>query len=1123
MRCTACGAELIVGKRFCHVCGTPVAVQCRGCGATIDPDFRFCPDCGLQQNAAVHDTAPPPATDAFTRLSRHIPTGLAHKIRATRTAIAGERKQVTVLFCDLVGSTAIAAGLDPEEYHDLLDRYLEIVCHKVYFFEGIVTHLAGDGLMALFGAPLAHEDAPQRGVRAALGIHEALARFSEREGVTLRARIGINTGPVVVGTVGNDLKMDYTAIGDTTNLAARLQSLAEPGSVLISETTYRLVRGFFEVRPLGPLAIKGKSELVPAYEVLRRSELATPMTVASERGLTPLVGRSAELAQLEECRLRLGNRAQVVSVVGDAGAGKSRLVYEFKRSVEGLPVAFLEGRCSSLGRTVPYFPFLGMFKHHFGLATGESPETVCAKVAAKIGVPVERVATSYPLLSRFISLPLGAKRDVPVDELKRESFDAVAGLVFSESHETPVVMTIEDLHWMDESSMELLRSLVVRLKSARVMVLVTERPDAQTTWPGQVALTRIVLPRLTDDDVTAIIRGVAGAPLPAELERRVVAKAEGSPFFAEEMTRGLFEEGHLLRDNGHCRVTRPVEEVPIPGSVQEVVAARLDRLPPPAKRAVQVAAVLGRQFRRDQLVHMLDGEEIEVDRALAELEERGLLHRKSVLAGDEHRFGESVTQEVAYEGLLLKQRRQLHERAGLLLEASPGEGSAEVRALIAHHFSRSDNRAKAVEALLQAADDAERLPAYRTAADFFHQAWDLAEQQLAAHPDEESCRRAVLAASLGFCRLTVLFGLPNLGDARRAGERARELAQAFGDHASLAALCYFRGVTTMMTERDGFARGLEQAEEGLAVAERAGDKVTAMRLSRGICVHYAFDGRFELARRAVDWVVAELEASEAHQQLPDLYVSARWVREAVFALADDLDAAARSAVETYEIAGRIPNRTVRSMTASALGQIHLMRGEYAEAKRWAEEGLEIAEAISNVGALPAAGAVAMLARLGLGETTAPERYLTAIDEGLAGSSSAGLNVRFIGDAFLSLGDVARATRYAELLRQRPFGGRLREVLVSTTLGDVAARLEHAEEAEGWYRRAMALAEAIAARSGLAIATLGAAELASVAGTRPPSAGQLERALAIFHTLRLEHYRPRLERVIAGAGAAVGAS
>jgi tetratricopeptide (TPR) repeat protein len=288
-------------------------------------------------------------------------------------------------------------------------------------------------------------------------------------------------------------------------------------------------------------------------------------------------------------------------------------------------------------------------------------------------------------------------------------------------------------------------------------------------------------------------------------------------------------------------------------------------------------------------------------------------------------------------------------------------------------------------------------------------------------------------------------------------------------------------------------------------------------------MHYAFDGRFELARRAIDWVLSELEASDGRERLPDLYVSARGIRETVLALADDLDAAERSAVETCELAARIPNRTIRSMTASALGQIHLMRGEYAEARRWAEESLEIAEAISNLTTLPAAAAVALLAHGALGEPVAAERYLAAIDEGLTASSSPQLNVRFIGDALLSVGDVDRARRYAERLRDQPVGGRLREVLVATALGDIAARLGRVEEADGCYRRAMGCAEAIGARSGLAVATLGAAELAAAAGTPPPTVGQLEQALAIVRTLRLERYRPRLERVMAGSRDALAVS
>src|SRR2546427_11890277 len=295
MRCASCATELIPGKRFCHACGARAALVCSGCGASLTPEFRFCPDCGRDlASEGVHDAPPPPADDPIERLAEQIPETLAHKIRAAREAIAGERKQVTVLFCDLAGSTAIAERLDPEEYHDLLDQYLELTFREIYRVEGIVNQIAGDGLMALFGAPVAHEDAPQRAIRAALAIDEALGRLNERlrgRGLELHARIGIHTGPVVVGTVGNDLKMDYTAIGDTTNLAARLESLAAPGTILVSEATYRLVRGFFPGRPTRALAVPGKSEPVAAHEIRGESAAATPMAIAAGRGRTPPVGR----------------------------------------------------------------------------------------------------------------------------------------------------------------------------------------------------------------------------------------------------------------------------------------------------------------------------------------------------------------------------------------------------------------------------------------------------------------------------------------------------------------------------------------------------------------------------------------------------------------------------------------------------------------------------------------------------------------------------------------------------------------------------------------------------------------------------------------------------------------
>src|SRR5581483_9931248 len=424
----------------------------------------------------------------------------------------------------------------------------------------------------------------------------------------------------------------------------------------------------------------------------------------------------------------------------------------------------------------------------------------------------------------------------------------------------------------------------------------------------------------------------------------LIGKAEGSPFCAEEITRALVEEGYLVPNGGAPRVTRPVEEIRIPGTVQEVIAARLDRLGAEAKHVVQVAAVLGRQFRAAELARVLDDEAVAVGRALA---------------SDEYRFGESLTQEVAYESLLLKQRRQLHERIGLLLESQPGDRSAERSALVAHHFARSENRPKAIEALLRAGEDAEELPSYRTAVDFYRQAWELAEAEAAT---DARFQPAVLDAASGLARLAVIFGWPTLAEAERAANRARELAEALGNTEMLSAVLYYLGVITVLAEGSDFGRGLALAEQGVAVADRAGLRLTVLRLSRGLAILHALDGRFDLARRATDWVLEELEPTEDGARLGDLYISARWIRENVLYLADDLDAAAESSLETYALAIRAPNRTVTAGSSGILAQILFLRGDYAEALRWADESLAVLEAIGNVSGLPGPASVALASR-----------------------------------------------------------------------------------------------------------------------------------------------------------------
>ncbi|HEV7734371.1 MAG TPA: adenylate/guanylate cyclase domain-containing protein [Candidatus Binatia bacterium] len=1123
MRCVTCGVELIPGKQFCHACGTKAATHCRACDAVLDPAFRFCPDCGTQVDAG--SDVPPPVVDPLAGMLARRRQVSTPTVVSSPSAVEGERKLVTVLFCDLVGSVAIAEKLDPEDYNELLEHWLDVVFPEIYRLEGSVNHVAGDGLMALFGAPVAHEDAPHRAVRAALAIRTAMEPLAQRiraqHGVTLQLRTGINTGPVVVGLVGPDRQMGYSAIGDTTNLASRLQTLAVPGQILISETTHRLVRGFFDVEPVGPLVVRGKTEPVAAYAVRDWLGGVTAMAIAAARGLTPFVGRDLELDGLDAAWRRLTEgRTQVVAVVGDAGSGKSRLLYEFRQRLLVSDVPVFEGRCSSMSTTLPYHPFLAMFGRWFDLEWDEPEAAACAKLERRFGMPYDQIERRYPLLCRFLSLPIEHLVDQPPDDLKRETFDAVARLVLDAAAERGAVMFIEDLHWIDEPSRELMQDLLRRFAGSPVLLVVTHRPDSQATWQVATSLTQFVLRPLDDDDVAAIVRNVAGGPLPDELVPVLVAKAGGSPFFAEELVRALLDEGHLVADaDGAMRLTRALREVAIPGTVQEVIAARLDSLAPAAKRVVQVAAVLGRQFRRSQLEDLLAGEGIDVGRELAEAERRGLLHRKTALGSDELRFGESLTQEVAYETMLLRLRRQLHERVGELLEADPEPGP-EHAALLAHHFARSDNHTKAVSALLRAAHDAEDIPSYRVAQNLYRQAWQLAESVLGEREDGHF-HRAALEAIEATSRLTIFFGADDLADMERATIRGRELAELLGDNGALANLLFAHGIIMMMRPDSDFAGGLALAERGEVVAESSGFTERAARIARGLCIHYTADGRFAQSLGRVEPLLAEMERTLNRERPADYYLSTRWLRDLTLYANDEFDRVLESAGETFAMAQRVNNRTMRSAVGSLLAPIHFLRGEYAEAQRWADMCLEIAEEIGNANALATGASIGLLSRILLGEHPEPARWVEIMERGLAAAGMMQLNTRFVGEALLAIGDVERAERITSQLAGR-VGGRLRQAMVLSIRGDVLVRQSRLDEATHCYDDALALGEHIGSRSTQVAAIIGAAEVSIARGEQPVG---IDRAAAHCAALGLEHYRTRLARIVgaSGAGEAFGTS
>lgn len=1149
MRCASCAAELIPGKPFCHACGVPVAGTCASCGATLAGDFRFCPDCGAPTRAdgataAARKAGATPAsesrpatsttpgagsaaashtTDAADRLQgvpRHLPASLSGRLVAAPGGVVGERKRVTVLFCDLAGSTEMADGLDPEEFREILDQYVEVGMREVYRYEGIVNQLAGDGIMALFGAPVAHEDAPERAVRAALAIRDAVAHLNAttlaERGIELRIRIGINTGPVIVGTVGNDLKMDYTATGDTTNLASRLQTLAPVNSVLVSAATERLVRGRFEMRATGPLTVKGKRAPVVAYEVLEAIDEPSAFRLAESRGLTRFIGRDEELAQIEACFQRVhGGLPQLVAIVGEAGSGKSRLIHELKQRLAPEQPAILEARCSSLSQMHAYAPWTNLLRHFFGVPLGASEDEARRCVQSflrELDPALEPLA--LPIAGMFSvpgSLAGGAEE---TEEEKRATLGAVGDVLGKLAERRPVVMIFEDLHWIDDPSREMLELAVATMRGWRFMLVVSHRPEYEPHWRVGAAFTQLHLRPLPDEHAVEMIRAVAAGELPGELEERLCAKAEGNPFFLEELARTLVEDGSLAKSGGRIRLTRPVSEISVPETVQEVIGARIDRLSSSAKRTVQVAAVLGRQFRRDQLEQLLAGESIAVAAELSELEQRGIVHRKTVLSEEEFRFGESVTQELAYESLLVRERRALHGRIARLVEETAGEASAERSALLAHHFARSDERDKAIEALLRAAADAERVPSYHAAREFYRAAWNMASQALTASPDD-TLRRHALSAAIGFCHMSVIYASTGETDeVERVARHGRELALQLDVKSAYASFPSYEGLAAISSGPDRFAHGLALVEEALDSARREGLAHNAVNISRGLAWTYLFDGRFREARELITHAQHELDPLESPGRPSDLWFGVRSMTASIQLHSDQMDAAAATDLDLHGRARQHGNRTIAGGSASLLAQVHLLRGEYAEAARWAEVSLETAREIGNVAAARIASAVAIVARTELGLPVVAGRYVRHVETSIKGATSLPLFLHLIVDALLSIGEWKRAESVIEQAEHHT-GGRLRAASWAAARAEL---LRHdprrLDEAASDAERALALGEEIDSRTTVACALLTAGQIARVVGDHARATAQLEHARELFAKLGNVHQCRRADALLA---------
>ncbi|HXJ79875.1 MAG TPA: adenylate/guanylate cyclase domain-containing protein, partial [Candidatus Methylomirabilis sp.] len=689
MRCAQCHQDNPPGAKFCAGCGRRLELVCEACGHGNPAGSRFCNECGKPLGAP--SVVPP----SLASPESYTPRYLAERILTSRHALEGERKQVTVLFADMKGSLELLADRDPEEARKLLDPVVERMMEAVHRYEGTVNQVMGDGIMALFGAPVAHEDHAVRACYAALAMQEAIRRYTAEvrrdHGIEVQIRVGLNSGEVVVRAIGSDLRMDYTAVGQTTHLAARMEQLATPGSTRLTGDTLRLVEGFVEVVSLGPIPVKGLSNPVDVFELAGPSATRTRLQVAAARGLTHFVGRGLELDHLRQALdMARAAQGQVVAIVGEPGVGKSRLVREFIRSHRTQDWLVLESSSVSYGKGSPYLPVIDLCKSYFRIEARDDVRTTREKITGKLLTLDNSLGFMMPSLLSLLDMPADDPSWDALDpgQRRRRTVDGLRRMLLRESQIQPLCLVFEDLHWVDAETQGLLDALVESLPTARILLLLNYRPEYGHGWGSKTYYSQLRLDPLPAESADELLRVLLGGHADLEpIKRLLVERTEGVPLFLEESVRTLMETGALVGEPGDYRVARPLDTIQVPATVQAILAARIDRLSPEDKTLLQTAAVIGKDVPFALLRAISETSEDALREGLARLQGAEFLYETALFPELEYTFKHALTQEVAYGGLLQERRRGLHASIVRTFETLyPGRTSEQTSWLTLHAF-----------------------------------------------------------------------------------------------------------------------------------------------------------------------------------------------------------------------------------------------------------------------------------------------------------------------------------------------------------------------------------------------------------------------------------------------------
>jgi class 3 adenylate cyclase/tetratricopeptide (TPR) repeat protein len=977
MKCPKCQAENKEDAGFCNKCGARLEIACSKCGRANPVGSNFCDKCGH----SLGEPGKAPVID-YSRPKSYTPKFLADKILSARSSLEGERKLVTVLFADAANYTSMSEKLDPEEVRHIMDGCFEILLNEIHRYEGTINQFTGDGAMALFGAPVAHEDHAQRACYAALAIQRELAGYADRIrkecGVDFKMRLGLNSGPVIVGSIGNDLKMEYSAVGDTVNLASRMESAAKPGAALVSESTYRIARDFFEFQPLGKLKVKGKEEPVEAYELIRVGEAATRFEAAVARGLTRFVGREKEMAALKEAFNKAwAGSGQVIGIVGEAGVGKSRLLLEARGALSAGEHAYLEGRCLHYAGFMPYLPFLDVLRAYFGIGEGDREFIIKKKMSERVGQLDEKLKDVLPPLQDILSLKVEDEDYVKLDPpLKRmKIFESLRDLLVRESQNRPLVLAVEDLHWIDKTSEEFLDYLIGFLPHTRILLLLLYRPEYTHQWGSKSYYSQIGVDQLSLASSAELVRAILeGGEVAAELRELILTRAAGNPLFMEELTHTLLENGSIRRKDHQYVLARKASDVQVPDTIQGIIAARMDRLEENLKRTMQVASVIGRDFAY-RILQTITGMREELKSYLINLQGLEFIYEKSLFPELEYIFKHALTQEVAYNSLLLKRRKEIHDRIGKAIEELYSDRLEEFYEMLAHHYSRAENLEKAYQYLRLSSLKTGLRNALWESVRLGREAIDILKRM--PETDENKRRgvemRLLLSGPMG--------GQAFPGDALEIMEEGARLAEELGDNRSLANL--WGTISFGHSVRGDVQRACEFAEKAFQAAERTGD--VELVATNGLELCLACDIRGE-GRRIVEAAPRVLDLLEKAQ------MQKRW----------DL--------------GKYYNLNLYSVILSYYGQSLGVLGDFQRGQVMCERALHSAEEIGNITTLPAVEFIYSYLLIAKGDG---KRALEHVEKSIKYSGQADMPVvqwqapTLLGHAYYLLGDLDAARKHFE--------------------------------------------------------------------------------------------------------------